>query len=107
MSEKKHPAFKELETRYLEQLKKNIGRLEEVYTQDEINKIYWFYQKSDSLSGEVKQNFDSLWDHVVEFGLLREVIVFTCNEYQASPGIKDDEERFMRALHYAMDEWDL
>lgn len=71
----------------------------------------WFWIKADSLSENIKNNFNEFWKHVESYGLTNEVIDFTKRYYDELNNnldcLNDDEERFMRAFHYAMDEWDL
>lgn len=66
----------------------------------------WFTEQINKLSSEVKKNFDTLWEVTCNYGLQSEVMEWTKRDFDSNE-ISDFEERFMRAVHYAMDEWDL
>lgn len=73
-----------------------------------LNYDYWFNNQVKKLSPEVKKNFDSLWEQVCKYGMMYEIYEWTFNYFKDVEGSSNEfEEKFMRAVNWAMDEWDL
>ena len=73
-----------------------------------LNYRYWFKNQVKKLSPETKKNLDSLWEQVNKYGMQYEVYEWTYNNFRDVEGMNNEfEEKFMRAVHWAMDEWDL
>lgn len=69
---------------------------------------YWFENQVKKLSPDVKKNFDSLWEQVHKYQMEHEIYQWTYLEFRDIEGSNNEfEEKFMRAVNWAMDEWDL
>ena len=68
----------------------------------------WFMEMANKLSPEVKARLDEGIDYIKGYGLMEEVEEWTFRNYKDIEGADNShDEKFMRAVSWAMDEWDL